>query len=98
MSNHPNITITGRRIAADEAPYVIAEMSANHNGNIETAFKIIEAAKQAGADAVKLQTCRPDIITLNCDTDDFRIPSVRRDDARTLYAQANMSWQKHGNY
>ena len=49
MSNHPSITIAGRRIAADEAPYVIAEMSANHNGNIETAFKLIEAAKQSAA-------------------------------------------------
>ena len=58
MSNHPSITIAGRRIAIDEATYVIAEMSANHNGNIETAFKIIEAAKLAGADAVKLQTYR----------------------------------------
>jgi hypothetical protein len=51
MSNHPGITIAGRRIAFDRAPYVIAEMSANHNGSIETAFKIIESAKQAGADA-----------------------------------------------
>lgn len=93
MSNHPGITIAGRRIAIDEAPYVIAEMSANHNGNIDTAFKIIEAAKQSGADAVKLQTYRPDTITLNCDTEDFRIHSGRRDDGRTLYAQANMSWQ-----
>ena len=84
MSNHPSLTIAGRRIAADEAPYVIAEMSANHNGNIETAYKIIEAAKQAGADAVKLQTYRPDTITLNCDTEDFRIHGGLWD-GRTLY-------------
>ena len=97
MSNHPNITITGRRIAADEAPYVIAEMSANHNGNIETAFKIIEAAKQAGADAVKLQTYRPDTITLNCDSEDFRIHGGLWD-GRTLYElyeEAHMPWEWH---
>ena len=97
MSNHPNIAIAGRRIAADEAPYVIAEMSANHNGNIETAFKIIEAAKQAGADAVKLQTYRPDTITLDCDTDDFRIHGGLWD-GRTLYElyeKAHMPWEWH---
>ena len=97
MSNHPSITIAGRRIAADEAPYVIAEMSANHNGNIETAFKIIEAAKQAGADAVKLQTYRPDTITLNCDTEDFRIHGGLWD-GRTLYElyeEAHMPWEWH---
>jgi len=97
MSNHPSITIAGRRIAADEAPYVIAEMSANHNGNIETAFKIIEAAKQAGADAVKLQTYRPDTITLNCDSEDFRIHGGLWD-GRTLYElyeEAHMPWDWH---
>ena len=97
MSNHPNITIAGRRIGADEAPYVIAEMSANHNGNIETAFKLIEAAQQAGADAVKLQTYRPDTITLNCDTEDFRIHGGLWD-GRTLYElyeEAHMPWEWH---
>ncbi|NQW95209.1 MAG: pseudaminic acid synthase [Polaromonas sp.] len=98
MSNYPSITIAGRRIAADEAPYVIAEMSANHNGNIETAFKIIEAAKQSGADAVKLQTYRPDTITLNCDSEDFRIHGGLWD-GRTLYElyeEAHMPWEWHG--
>ena len=97
MSNQPNISIAGRRIAADAPPYVIAEMSANHNGNIETAFKLIEAAKQSGADAVKLQTYRPDTITLNCDSEDFRIHGGLWD-GRTLYElyeEAHMPWEWH---
>jgi N-acetylneuraminate synthase len=72
-------------------------MSANHNGNIETAFKIIEAAKKAGADAVKLQTYRPDTITLNCDSEDFRIQGGLWD-GRTLYdlyQEAHMPWDWH---
>ena len=97
MSNHSSITIAGRRIAIDQAPYLIAEMSANHNGSIETAFKLIESAKQAGADAVKLQTYRPDTITLNCDSEDFRIRSGLWD-GRTLYdlyQEAHMPWEWH---
>lgn len=97
MTNFPSITIAGRRIAFDAVPYVIAEMSANHNGNIETALKLIETAKQAGADAVKLQTYRPDTITLNCDTEDFRIHGGLWD-GRTLYElyeEAHMPWDWH---
>ena len=51
-----DISIAGRLIGVDSPPYVIAELSANHNGNLETALRIIEEAKKAGADAVKLQT------------------------------------------
>lgn len=71
MSN--DISIAGRKIGPAYSPYVIAEMSANHNGNIETAFRIIEEAKKAGADAIKMQTYTPDTLTLNCDLPDFQI-------------------------
>ncbi|WP_108507833.1 pseudaminic acid synthase [Polynucleobacter acidiphobus] len=67
------INIAGRKIGPAYAPYVIAEMSANHNGNIETAFRIIEEAKRAGADAIKMQTYTADTLTLNCDLPDFQI-------------------------
>ena len=72
-------------------------MSANHNGNIENAFRIIDAAKRAGADAVKLQTYRPDTITLNCDSEEFRINGGLWD-GRTLfdlYQEAHMPWEWH---
>lgn len=53
--------------------FIIAEMSANHNGNKEIALETIRAAKRAGADAIKLQTYTADTITLDCDKDDFQI-------------------------
>jgi|SRR6185312_13925017 len=68
-----SINIAGREIGAGASPYVIAEMSANHNGNIETALRIIEQAKQAGADAIKIQTYTADTITLKSDKPDFQI-------------------------
>lgn len=91
------VIIDGRKIGFDAPPYVIAEMSANHNGDINTAFRIIEEAKKAGVDAVKMQTYRPDTITLNCDTEDFCIHGGLWD-GRTLYdlyAEAHTPWEWH---
>lgn len=97
MSIYPQIRIAGRRIAADEPPYVIAEMSANHNGSLETAYKIIAAAHKSGADAVKLQTYTADTLTLNSDAADFQIHGGLWD-GRTLYdlyQEAHMPWDWH---
>ena len=67
------INIDGRDIGNSFAPYIIAEMSANHNGCCNAALRIIEEAKRANADAVKIQTYRPDTITLKSDLPDFQI-------------------------
>ena len=97
MSNIPSISIAGRRIAADAPPYIIAELSANHNGKLETALRIIEEAKKAGADAVKLQTYTADTITLNCDSEDFQIHGGLWDGKNLyeLYKEAQMPWEWH---
>lgn len=97
MSNIPSINIAGRRIAADAPPYIIAELSANHNGRLETALKIIEEAKKAGADAIKLQTYTADTITLNCDSEEFQIHGGLWDGKTLyqLYQEAHMPWSWH---
>ena len=64
MNKYPSITIDNRVISQDNPPYIIAEMSANHNGDIDNAFKIIKEAKNAQADAVKIQTYTAETITL----------------------------------
>lgn len=94
---HEQIAIAGRTIGTRHAPYVIAELSANHNGSIEQAFRIIEAAARAGADAVKLQTYRPDTITLDSDAEEFLISGGIWDGRRLydLYAEAMLPWDWH---
>lgn len=89
--------IAGRRIAADAPPYVIAELSANHNGRLETALKIVDEAKLAGADAVKLQTYRPDTITLDSNAEEFQIHGGLWDGKTLyqLYQEAHMPWEWH---
>lgn len=91
------IQIADRPIGPYHPPYVIAEVSANHNGKFETAIRIIEEAKKAGADAAKLQTYKPDTITLNCDSEDFKIRGGLWD-GRTLYElyeEAHLPWEWH---
>ena len=95
--NEQKIVIAGREISADHPPYIIAELSANHNGRLETALKIIDEAAKAGADAVKLQTYRPDTITLKSEADEFKIEGGLWD-GRTLYElyeEAHMPWDWH---
>ncbi len=66
--------------------YIVAEMSANHNHDYEAAVEIIKAAKEAGADAVKLQTYTPDTMTIDSDLEAFRIPAGNTWSGRTLYS------------
>ena len=89
--------IDNRNIGDDHPPYVIAEMSANHNGDINNAFKIIDMAKDSGADAVKLQTYKPDTITLDIKTSDFMIEGGLWDGQSLyeLYESAYMPWEWH---
>lgn len=89
--------IDGRLIGDSEPPYIIAEISANHNGKIENAFDIIEMAKRSGADAVKMQTYTPDTITLNSTKPDFMINEGlwAGNSLYDLYAKAYTPWEWH---
>jgi len=89
--------INNRKIGPDYSPYVIAEMSANHNGDINNAYKIIDMAKKSGADAVKIQTYRPDTITMDMKTPEFMIKGGLWDGKSLyeLYESAYMPWEWH---
>jgi len=91
------IKINDRKIGLDHSPYVIAEMSANHNGDINNAYKIIDMAKASGADAVKLQTYHPDTITMDMNTPEFMIKGGLWDGQSLyeLYKGAFMPWEWH---
>lgn len=97
MLTQPAMTIANQRISIADTPYIIAELSANHNGSIETAFKIIAQAKSAGANAVKLQTYTADTITLNCDRPEFKIQGGLWDGRSLyeLYQEAHTPWNWH---
>lgn len=91
------ITIAGRGIGDGCPPYVIAEMSANHNGDLNAALRIIEEAARAGADAIKIQTYRPDTITLKSDLPDFQINDGlwAGKTLYELYEWAHTPWEWH---
>jgi pseudaminic acid synthase len=91
------ISIAGRKIGLQFPPYVIAEMSANHNGNLEAALRIMCEAHKAGADAVKIQTYRPDTITLKSNRADFQIEDGlwAGRSLYELYEWAHTPWDWH---
>lgn len=89
--------IGNREIGTGHPVFIIAELSANHNGSIDTAIETIRAAKRSGADAIKLQSYTADTITLKCDKDDFKIKGTLWDGRYLydLYQEAYTPWEWH---
>ncbi len=97
MRSKMYITINNRKIGPDHPPYIIAELSANHNGNIERAFETIRIAHEQGADAIKIQTYTADTMTIDCDNKDFIIRGGLWDGYKLydLYKSAETPFEWH---
>lgn len=89
------ITIKDRKIGDGYPAYIIAEMSANHSGSIELAKEIIRAAKESGADCVKIQTYTPDTLTIDCDNKYFQVGNGtwEGENLYKLYGKAYTPWE-----
>ncbi|MBX3480489.1 MAG: pseudaminic acid synthase [Caulobacter sp.] len=97
MNRASSLAIAGRPIGPEHPPYVICELSGNHNGSLDRALTMIEAAAETGADAIKIQTYTADTITLDVDRPEFRIHGGLWD-GRTLhelYAEAQTPYEWH---
>ncbi len=93
------IKIAGRHIGPDHPPFIIAEMSGNHNQSLERALEIVEAAAKTGAHALKIQTYTPDTMTIDLDEREFHISDSKSLWAGTslykLYGEAYTPWEWH---
>ncbi|MEU8359207.1 pseudaminic acid synthase [Nonomuraea sp. NPDC048882] len=93
------ITIGGRTIGPGHPPYVVAELSGNHNGSLERALAIVDAVAEAGAHALKLQTYRPDTLTIDCDGPAFRLGEEHElwggENLYRLFERAHTPWEWH---
>ncbi|MEO3799062.1 pseudaminic acid synthase [Nonomuraea sp. B1E8] len=93
------ISIAGRPIGAGHPPYVVAEMSGNHNGSLAQALAIVDAVAASGAHALKLQTYRADTLTVDCDGPAFRIGDGHElwggEHLYRLYERAHTPWEWH---
>ncbi len=92
------IEINGRRVGPGAPAYMVAEMSANHDHDYDKAVRIMEAAAEAGADAVKLQTYTADTLTIDCDNEYFQIGKGTKWEGRNLYdlyKEAYTPWDWH---
>jgi pseudaminic acid synthase len=91
--------VMGRKIGPNQPPFIIAEMSGNHNQSLERALEIVEAAAKAGAHALKIQTYTADTMTLNLDNKDFKIEDPeslwKGNTLYQLYQQAYTPWEWH---
>ena len=99
MNSLIDITIAGKKIGLNHPPFVIAEMSGNHNKSLERALEIVEAAAKTGAHALKIQTYTPDTMTLDLDEREFHISDPKSLWAGTslykLYGEAYTPWEWH---
>ena len=90
-------SINSKLIGIGHPPYIVAEMSGNHNGDIDRAFTLIKAAKQAGVDAIKFQTYTADTLTIDHDGPEFRVQGGLWDGRSLyeLYQEASTPWEWH---
>ena len=93
------VRIGAHVVSPEQPPFVIAEMSGNHNGDLGRALEIVDAIAESGAQAVKLQTYRPDTITIDVDTPAFRIGDTHElwggENLYKLYEKAHTPWEWH---
>ncbi len=97
MNAAPEIEIAGRRVGAAHEPFVICELSGNHNGSLERALSMIDAAAATGCDAIKIQTYTADTITMDVDRPEFRIRGGLWDgrSLHELYREAQTPYEWH---